>query len=509
MAHYNNIEEMYADFEHHDEMLKRGRELYNELQQIKKRPDFIPSDEQDFISTLKSQYEWDCLRLAMDKIGSKEPPAPPSPLTTDVDLTGFHSDLKEIKETLADDGLKEILISEATEKYYQWYIQDQKENKKKDVPPKTRSDKERTLQTFAIILGGDRLLKDLNQEIIENEYVTIAKRIPQRLGNIYPKPANRKNVEILAKHFGEIVRIGITEDRKSKSNDTLNREFVTVKMFLRWAEERKYIIKGIGRFIPSMSENTNKTTADPSFTENDLALLFNSKHYVQGRFKKPSNYWMPLLGLFTGGRGNELAYLFKEDIRKHPDNGIWYIFIRKNPEIAKRAKSRNSVRSIPVHPQLKKLGFLKYVDSLKDGSRLFPELKEDKRNKGDFYKKWGNGFNKHDIEKKNGEPVINKNGTNRMARGYMTQCGVEKYVTVDGAEATKTFKSFRHMMVNFLDKNTDPRNKNFVIGHKQENQSVENYIHPDKDDLQRSYKVLHKLKFPSIDFLKIRKMEWR
>ena len=97
---------------------------------------------------------------------------------------------------------------------------------------------------------------------------------------------------------------------------------------------------------------------------------------------------MPLLGLFTGCRGNELAYLFKEDIRKHPDNGISYIFIRINAEIAKRAKNRNSVRSIPIHPQLKKLGFLKYIDSLKDGSRIFPELIEDNSNKRDFSKKF-------------------------------------------------------------------------------------------------------------------------
>ncbi len=64
-------------------------------------------------------------------------------------------------------------------------------------------------------------------------------------------------------------------------------------------------------------------------------------------------------------------------------------------------------------------------------------------------------------------------------------------------------------MVNFLDKNTTPRIKNFIIGHKYKNESVEDYIHPDNNDLRDSYNVLHKLKFSSIDFSKIRKMEWR
>jgi len=428
--------------------------------------------------------------------------------STTPEIHELQSSLNEIKDTLADDGLKKITIAKAVKTYLQWYIDDQKENKNKKVPPKTKDDKERTLKSFSVILGGNRLLKSLNQAIIENEYVAKVKRIPQRLANIYPKPRGRKNFEILADHLDEIIKIGTTEARKSKSNDTLNREFVSIKMFLTWAEERFYVSKGLGNFIPSMSAGKDKKAADPSFTENDLALLFNSKHYTQGRLKKPSDYWMPLLGLFTGARGNELAYLFKEDIRKHPDEGIWYIYIRTNPAIAKRAKNLNSIRSIPVHPLLRKLGFLTYIESLKDGSRIFPDLSETKNNRGDFYQKWGNRFNKHDIVKKNGKPVINKNGTTRYARGYMTQCGVKKHVKIEDAEATKSFKSFRHMMVNYLDKNTNPRVKNFIIGHKQENQSVENYIHPNASDLREAFKVLQKLKFSTIDFSKIKKMEW-
>lgn len=211
---YKNIEEMYRDIERHDDMLEKGRKLYNELQQIKNRPDFVPSDEQNFIHSLRSQYEWDCLRLAIDHFESRKSSTPPSPPPASTDLVEeLHSKFDDLKETITDDGLKEITITEAIEAYYSWYIQDKKENKNKDVPPKTKDDKERTLKTFAIILGGNRLLKDLNQEIVENEYVAKAKRIPQRLGNIYPNPPNRKNVAILAVHLNEIVRIGIASSR--------------------------------------------------------------------------------------------------------------------------------------------------------------------------------------------------------------------------------------------------------------------------------------------------------
>lgn len=114
------------------------------------------------------------------------------------------------------------------------------------------------------------------------------------------------------------------------------------------------------------------------------------------------------------------------------------------------------------------------------------------------------------LRKKNGKTIRNKrDGKIKMRRGYMTQCGVEKHVALEGAEATKTFKSFRHMMVNFLDRNTNPRIKNFIIGHKQENQSVENYIHPDAKDLREAYKVLQRLKLPSIEWSKVKEREWR
>ena len=79
MAHNNNIEEMYRDIERHDDMLEKGRKLYNELQRIKNRPDFIPSDEENFIHSLRSQYEWDCLRIAIDYFDSRKSSTPPSP----------------------------------------------------------------------------------------------------------------------------------------------------------------------------------------------------------------------------------------------------------------------------------------------------------------------------------------------------------------------------------------------------------------------------------------------
>jgi hypothetical protein len=42
------------------------------------------------------------------------------------------------------------------------------------------------------------------------------------------------------------------------------------------------------------------------FTEDDLKLLFNNDYYFRNKHRKASQYWIPLLGLFTGARVNEL-----------------------------------------------------------------------------------------------------------------------------------------------------------------------------------------------------------
>lgn len=196
MAHYNNIDEIYADIERHDEMFQKGRDLFNELQRIKSLPDFDTIDEQDFIDNLKSKYEYDCLLLAIDRIKYNQASSSPSTSATSnqaspqssIDLSDLHTKTDVIQKTVSNDGLKEISISEATDMYYHWYIHNQKENKKKEVPPKTKDDKQRTLKTFGLIMGKSRLLKEFNQELIEIEYVAKAKKIPQRLGNIYTDP---------------------------------------------------------------------------------------------------------------------------------------------------------------------------------------------------------------------------------------------------------------------------------------------------------------------------------
>jgi len=104
------------------------------------------------------------------------------------------------------------------------------------------------------------------------------------------------------------------------------------------------------------------------FDEGDLSKIFSSLSGSNGSYK----YWLPYLGLYTGARLNELCQLYKDDIKII--DGIYCIHIQQK-HTDQHLKSLYSERVIPIHSKLIDVGFIDYINSLQDGSRVFPELK--------------------------------------------------------------------------------------------------------------------------------------
>lgn len=89
---------------------------------------------------------------------------------------------------------------------------------------------------------------------------------------------------------------------------------------------------------------------------------------------RPGNavFWIPLIAAYSGGRREELAQLYVEDIHQH-EGGAWFIrIIDDRPD--KSVKTDSSRREIPVHPDLIALGLLKLVQGRTPGTRVFPQL---------------------------------------------------------------------------------------------------------------------------------------
>lgn len=130
------------------------------------------------------------------------------------------------------------------------------------------------------------------------------------------------------------------------------------------------------------------------YTLLELQTIFNSKIYTEGyrpkRFNGEASYWLPLLGLYTGARLNEVGQLFSEDVGE--EDGIHFIKIK--PEIATyRTNKTGTSRRVPIHPDLIKMGFLDYCNNIKSQNiqQLFPELKVTRTN-GKVADKWSQEF---------------------------------------------------------------------------------------------------------------------
>jgi integrase len=159
-----------------------------------------------------------------------------------------------------------------------------------------------------------------------------------------------------------------------------------------WLHDEKWITDdpavGLGAPIREGKRGARHTRRD-LFTRDDLKQIFSAPWFATGRGELtkagtyreflPSYYWLPLLGLFTGARINELCQLSLTDIRQ-TDSGVWYLDINEGDEESlKKVKNASSLRRVPLHPLLIHCGLIQWRDRLKaEGhTRLFPEFTHD------------------------------------------------------------------------------------------------------------------------------------
>lgn len=132
------------------------------------------------------------------------------------------------------------------------------------------------------------------------------------------------------------------------------------------------------------------------FSTDQLNRIFHAPLYlaVAGDIeRRDGRFWVPLLSLWTGMRLNECVQLRTEDIAVR--DRLEVILIHVDEEGDKRLKTEASERFVPIHSELKKIGFLNYVAKMRraGATRLFPELPKGKRGYySDPFQKWFSRF---------------------------------------------------------------------------------------------------------------------
>ena len=181
---------------------------------------------------------------------------------------------------------------------------------------------------------------------------------------------------------------------------TVKKALAGISAVLAWAVENDYCEANPAAGMRVRDPEPNREKRLP-YDAGDLKAIFGSPVYASG--ERPAAgagqaaFWLPLLALFTGARLEELGQLLVSDVKQATagatsgghTQGVWFLDINTIDE-GKSLKTRSSRRRVPIHPELIRLGFLKYVEARPSGS-LWPDLKPDNKGKltGNWSKWWG------------------------------------------------------------------------------------------------------------------------
>ena len=258
-------------------------------------------------------------------------------------------------------------------------------------------DQKRRMETEAglfVELMGDPVLATIDVASI-HDFASQLEKLPH---DIY---LSRRRFSV--KTLPDLMQIAAINNLNLKNVETIKGHVSKVAEILNYAYK-----KGMMHANPAsgfkrgygVSKQVRAQDAREPFSPSELELIFKQAWFSNGKGEfsstgltnwRPHYYWLPLLALTTGGRLNELAQLYLDDVRKS-ENGTWYLdFNLNSPDKLeadhddsdsspdKSLKTVNSIRVVPLHQVLVQAGLPDYVMALKKAgyNRLFPELKRD------------------------------------------------------------------------------------------------------------------------------------
>lgn len=164
---------------------------------------------------------------------------------------------------------------------------------------------------------------------------------------------------------------------------TLDKYLSQLSRFLKWAHHRDYVSKNYADGLKPLASKPDGSMAKLPFEDDELQRIFLRPIYTgclndrQG-FAKPgpnivrrARYWAPLIALFAGLRCGEILQLTTDHFRVSPA-GNDFIVLTTDMKL----KTENAEREIPVHPVLKAIGLIEWVERRRERGQhaLFPEV---------------------------------------------------------------------------------------------------------------------------------------
>jgi integrase len=169
------------------------------------------------------------------------------------------------------------------------------------------------------------------------------------------------------------------------TSGTVNKLLGGVQALAKWAERNGLIPEDVRWSDPfaGMKLATSDEQGGGPFTAEELRRLFGSPVFTEGERPQGGQgetaFWLPLLALYTGCRRSELTRRKAADVTQI--DGTWCLSIVSDKAAGQKLKTIGSARTLPIHPELVRRGFLDFVNSArssKGGDWLFPAIATDK-----------------------------------------------------------------------------------------------------------------------------------
>ena len=292
----------------------------------------------------------------------------------------FHSVLKpkNTPQQIAFEKKKVKLLSDVIQEYIK------EKTAKGDWNAKNTEESIRLYHQFVEIIG-DKPIADFTRDNLIH-YVEVLKKLPKNLNKV-KELRDKPFVDVLA-----MMDKGELSKYELQDTTTINKKLVSINSVFRHAHRHGYIPVNFADNLKLKDETRPDEERDPYDVE-DLKKWFSSpifsKYTATKVLKAPERFWIPLIMLFSGCRSGEVCQLYKKDITEI--GGIKCFNINQDED--KTIKRMASKRIVPIHPELIKLGFLTYVDSVKH-QRLWSNLKKGRDGYAHLFNKWAGRYNR-------------------------------------------------------------------------------------------------------------------
>ncbi|KPF85681.1 hypothetical protein IP81_19460 [Novosphingobium sp. AAP83] len=243
-------------------------------------------------------------------------------------------------------------------------------------PTKKRSNRtilahQTTRKIVEEVIGKDVSIADITRENCR-EFLDVLRWLPVNFSKTYGDASVRYIVEMAKK------------DRRIRTINTTNinaymSRFATM---LNWAVTEEHISKNPAKGL-QMAETVRPQDRRRPFELWQLQKIFSAPIYTGCKDEESgyasigpviatgARFWVPLIGLFSGMRLNEICQLDVADIRVIDEIACFVICEDSlSGGRDKSLKTKNSARTVPIHPTLLEVGFMDFVQRKRQSGAL-------------------------------------------------------------------------------------------------------------------------------------------